>query len=97
MTVECHPYGAAVASLCPVRHGTAMTVSGQPRLEMVDGQRYRQAMEDAGRCSPYFCRPTVDDLMRDALESIRECGSPVVASRGRCKEVTGVMLELRSS
>lgn len=43
---------------------------------------------------PFVTADTLDDLMRDALEMVRRHGRSVKASRGPCKEVTGVLLEL---
>src|SRR6185437_9568283 len=43
---------------------------------------------------PYLCAATLDDLMRDAFEFLKLHGRPIMASRGRCIEVTGIMLEL---
>jgi thymidylate synthase len=44
--------------------------------------------------TPYFREATIDDLMREAIQAVREHGRPVTATRGSCLEVTGVMLEL---
>jgi thymidylate synthase len=38
--------------------------------------------------------PTLDDLMRDVLESLQSSGEPTYPSQGPCKELRGVMLEL---
>ena len=44
--------------------------------------------------NPYFRGKTIDDLLRYALQSIEKYGEPVKASKGRTKEITGVVLEL---
>lgn len=42
----------------------------------------------------YISAPTLDDLLRDVFKKIGKRGQYVTASRGRAKELTGVMLEL---
>jgi thymidylate synthase len=44
--------------------------------------------------TPYFKGKTVDDLLRYGLQSIEKYGVPVKASKGRTKEITGIILEL---
>ena len=44
--------------------------------------------------TPYIAAGTLDDLMHEVFEMLRRDGRSVRASRGPCKEVTGVMLEL---
>lgn len=43
---------------------------------------------------PYFCDQTLDDLMRGVIEEIQRSGDWIRASKGECKELTGVLLEL---
>lgn len=45
---------------------------------------------------PYFCSETIDDLMRYVIEGIRSEGERVQASKGECKELRGVLLEVSS-
>src|SRR5580693_2545295 len=44
--------------------------------------------------NPYFRAKTLDDLLRYALQSIEKYGETVRASKGRTREVRGVVLEL---
>lgn len=44
--------------------------------------------------NPYFRAKTLDDLLRYALQSIEKYGETVKASKGRTREVRGVVLEL---
>ena len=44
--------------------------------------------------NPYFRAKTLDDLLRYALQRIEKYGEPVKASKGRTREITGVVLEL---
>ena len=55
---------------------------------------YARALEPVGMKNPYFRGKTIDDLLRYALQSIEKYGEPVKASKGRTKEITGVVLEL---
>ena len=43
---------------------------------------------------PYFCGETLDDVMRSVIEEIQSKGEWVRASKGNCKELIGVLLEL---
>ncbi len=43
---------------------------------------------------PYFCGLTLDDLMRSVVEEIQSNGERINPSKGECKELTGVLLEL---
>jgi thymidylate synthase len=43
---------------------------------------------------PYMKADSIDDLMRQGLESICEHGTFITPSKGRCQELTGVTLEL---
>lgn len=47
--------------------------------------------------TPYARAETLDDLMREVFETIRAHGRSVTASRGACREVTGVLLELTNA
>jgi thymidylate synthase len=42
----------------------------------------------------YTSGPTLDDLMRDVIESLLSHGQPINPSQGPCKELRGVLLEL---
>lgn len=48
----------------------------------------------AGMRNPYLRNRTIDDLLRNVLLDIEKHGEPVKASKGRTKEITGVVLEL---
>jgi thymidylate synthase len=45
----------------------------------------------------YFSGKTIDDLMRDVLEAIKREGDLTSPSKGDCKELRGVILELENS
>lgn len=42
----------------------------------------------------YISGPTLDDLMRDVIESLQSNGEPINPSQGPCRELRGVLLEL---
>jgi len=42
----------------------------------------------------YTSGPTLDDLMRDVMESLQSNGEPTNPSQGPCKELRGVLVEL---
>lgn len=44
--------------------------------------------------SPYSRHDTLDDLMNETFDTVLRRGRSIEASRGSCKEITGVMLEL---
>lgn len=44
---------------------------------------------------PYLVADTVDDLTRHGLEAIQAHGTDITPSKGACREITGVTLELR--
>src|SRR5712691_3586467 len=44
----------------------------------------------------YISGPTLDDLMRDVIESLQSNGEPINPSQGPCRELRGVLLELKN-
>lgn len=44
--------------------------------------------------APYFCGPTLDDVMRSVIEEIQTSGERINPSKGECVELAGVLLEL---
>jgi thymidylate synthase len=42
----------------------------------------------------FMSGPTLDDLMRDVIESLQSNGEPINPSQGPCRELRGVLLEL---
>lgn len=43
---------------------------------------------------PYFTGKTLDDVMRNVIEMILNCGEPIRASKGQTLELTGVSIEI---
>jgi len=58
---------------------------------------YSHPLKQISMRNPYFRAKTLDDLLRSALQCIDKYGEPVKASKGRTREVRGVVLELTNA
>ncbi len=41
-----------------------------------------------------FCEETIDDLMHSIIEEINKNGLLISPGKGKCREISGVMLEI---